>query len=220
MKNLTKKYISERDSFILAFLAKFPATSSLAISLLQERQKGVFTEAGGLPTIKSTEQKLRQLSLLGVIQIHKNIYTPDRKNHYGITEYGFEVLKCNPKYSEITSYRTMEKLSVSRLNHYSKISEIASMFISPKDFYRSKLGTGFVELQQLVSENESRKAYSEISQQLQENRKSGAGIKSFSEWRKAELTKAFSEIKNRTLSLNEPHEKLSSIINIREYWRK
>jgi hypothetical protein len=193
-----KRYFSAQDFTLLWFLGKFPGATAEAVSLIQERQAGVNTPAGGLPTIKSTTQRLRGLSLFGAVQLFNHPAT--RTTHYGITQLGFEFLQCFD--TGINTYRGIEGISVSRLNHYSKIALVAAQIVSPLNLYGDIFGSE-ITIGQLVSENEMRAAYAEISNQLAANRAAGTGSQNFAEWRTNHLRAVFGGAKNGEIEYSE-----------------
>jgi hypothetical protein len=207
-----KKYLNPNDLRILAFLSKFPAATAEAVSMLSERPAGPKSEAGGLPEIASTEQRLRHLSVMGLVQIYTHIIT--KQKHYGLTAYGFDLLKCDSNYHYIENYRGIDGLSISRLNHYGYISLIASQFASPINYYADKLGLPQVNLEQIIGENELRSAYETAKKELDQNRKDGSGPKRFAEWRQAEISKALLEIKERRLEFSDLAREYPALLTI------
>lgn len=180
--------------------------------MLRERPAGPKSEAGGLPEITSTAQRLRRLSVMGLIQIHAHIMT--RQKHYGITDYGFELLKCDPTYHYIQGYRGIDNLSISRLNHHGYISLAAAQFATPINYYADDLGIPQVNFKQIIGENELRSAYEVAKKELDQNRKDGSGPRRFAEWRQAEIGKALVEIKERRLEFNQLSQEYPAILTL------
>ena len=180
--------VTEGNAELIYFLAKFPGATAEALSIISARQDRAAIGHNLLPTVKGTEKKLRKLVSLGAVEAVRNPYT--QAVQYTATQLGIDALWSFGYNAEHGT--TLDKKSLTRLEHYRNIALVAAQLTSPQGFFRDSLGIEPVALDQLVSENEMRGAYEPVKHQLKEAAKRGSSS-DYGRWRKTELEAALSE---------------------------
>lgn len=184
--------VTPENAHFLAFASLFPAANSEAYSVLTNRQDSNLGRlTGGLPTVASTENKLRKLVKLTALDRFRQATTG--QHLYGITplgngyaqEFGYGLGKPEP----ITG------LSLERLNHYKMIAHIAAQLVSPAGFFKDSLGLDPLSLDNLVTEQALRRPYSQVKKMLDEQAKQGKP-NDFGKWRAAKLNEAVQQVKD------------------------
>lgn len=196
----TRARITERDAQILGFLGKFPAADTEALSYLSMKEKTPFGNGEGILTEPSgVEKRLQKLVKLGAATRFRNPI--NGINHYGSTALGNEAATIYGYPS--TAWRSIDGLSISRLEHYRNIALIAAQFYSPINNFEKILGIKSVPFECLISENEIRKPFDTIQQLLKKKQQNGESIGDFGTYRKEIFQRANAEIDAGMLELNE-----------------
>lgn len=187
--------ITAENAHYLAFASLFPAANSEAYSVLANRQDSNLGRlSGGLPTVASTENKLRKLHKLGTLDRFRQATTGDYL--YGITplgngyaqEFGYGIGKPEP----------IVGLSLERLNHYKMIAHVAAQLASPQGFFKDSLGLEPVSIENLYTEQAMRRPFSQVKRMLDEQAKQGKPT-DFGRWRTTKLQEAIQQVKDGKL---------------------
>lgn len=193
----TRARITERDATYLAFLAKFPAADSEALSYLTVRESNPFgAEAGQLTAPSGIDKRFQKLIKLGAATKFRNPISGT--NHYGITALGHEAaLFYN---HDIPVWRTTEGLSISRLEHYKNIALVAAQLLSPVPQFTKELNMNSVSSDQIISENQMRAAYESVNKLLKTQTETGTD---FGSYRKSLSSRIIEDVKAGKLNFAE-----------------
>lgn len=196
-KGSPRARVTEATAPILAQVAKFPASTAEAASMvsLTQPSKAKDYEGGKLRTVEGTMKILRKFQRLGLVES----YTPDGKEavtHWGATENGIAIARefgwlLEP--NEGTA-GAVSDMALERLNHYRFIGLVAAHYACPMTPIRSELGLDRVPLDRTVGEPQILADFAEMERQLKDAKKAGEP----QEWgtlREAMLKKAIAEVK-------------------------
>lgn len=162
-KRPSRARITERDATYLAFLSKFPAADAEAMSYLNTKAANPFgIEEGGLTEPSGIEKRLQKLIKLGAASKFRNPVSGI--NHYGATAFGNEAATFYGHTNH--HWRSIDGLSISRLEHYRNIALIAAQFTSPINYFADIFNLNAVPFEYIISENETRGAYENINNLL------------------------------------------------------
>lgn len=164
-KGTPRARATEVDDHYLLFLLSFTGATAEALSMIRERQEtNMDTNAGGMPTIKATENRMRKLRKLGLVFSVTNRATG--VTSYSLTPFGISHLA--DKGYEVEHGDTLEGKAPERVNHYKNIAQVAAMFIG--GFFLDTLGIPPVRLDDLISERQMRGASAPFKAELKKLR--------------------------------------------------
>lgn len=191
--------VTEGNARLLAFLGKFPGSTTEAVSLVRFTEASPVSKGGELPTVRGTRIVLEKLKRLGMVQSFRR--DAQSQTQWGATGKGVAAARdfgylLNEGEANTSGLQGMSYL---RLDHYRFIGHVAAQLASPSAYFKDVLGLAPIPLENLISEPHIRRDQKPIRDQLAE-RKKAKKTHDFGLWRKGKLMAAVKEAEEGKLA--------------------